>query len=161
MIRKLVAYVVLGINEDGKKELLSIVIGENENSKYWLSVLNSLKNRGVQDILLLCFDRLTGIKDAITAAFPETEQQRCIVHIVKNTLKYVANKDMKSCAKELKTVYKAPDEKTAISRLESIAEKWEKTYPGIFHRWKKTGISYLPSLNFQKKQGLLFTRRTR
>ena len=81
VIRKLAAYVVLGINEDGMKEVLSIVVGENESSKYWLSVLNSLKNRGVQDILILCSDGLTGIKDAISTAFPKTEQQRCIVHL--------------------------------------------------------------------------------
>ena len=99
VIRKLAAYVVLGINEEGKKEVLTIVIGENESSKYWLSVLNSLKNRGVRDILILCSDGLTGIKEAITAAFPMTEQQRCIVHMVRNTLKYVANKDMKAFAK--------------------------------------------------------------
>ena len=85
---------MLGINEDGMKEVLSIVVGENESSKYWISVLNSLKNRGVQDILILCSYGLTGIKDAISTAFPKTEQQRCIVHMVRNTLKYVANKDM-------------------------------------------------------------------
>ena len=103
VIRKLAAYVVLGINDEGKKEILTIVIGENESSKYWLSVLNSLKNRGIQDILILCSDGLTGIKDAISTAFPKTEQQRCIVHMVRNTLKYVANKDMKAFAKDLKT----------------------------------------------------------
>ena len=81
VIRKLAAYVVLEINEDGMKEVLSIIIGENESSKYWLSVLNSLKNRGVQDILILCSDGLTGIKDAISTAFPKTEQQHCIVHM--------------------------------------------------------------------------------
>lgn len=100
VIRKLAAYVVLGINEDGMKEVLSIVVGENESSKYWLSVLNSLKNRGVQDILILCSDGLTGIKDAISTAFPKTEQRRCIVHMVRNTLKYVANKEMKAFVKE-------------------------------------------------------------
>ncbi len=82
-------------------------MGENESSKYWLSVLNSLKNRGVQDILTLCSDGLTGIKEAISAAFPKTEQQRCIVHMVRITLKYVANKDMKAFAKDLKTIYTA------------------------------------------------------
>ena len=106
VIRKLAAYVVLGINEDGMKEVLSIVVGENESSKYWISVLNSLKNRGVQDILILCSYGLTGIKDAISTAFPKTEQQRCIVHMVRNTLKYVANKDMKAFAKDLKTIPK-------------------------------------------------------
>lgn len=114
------------------------------------------KNRGVQDILLLCSDGPTGIRDAITAAFPETEQQRCIVHMVRNTLKYVANKDMKSCAKELKTVYTAPDEKTAKSRLESIAEKWEKTYSGLFHRWKENWDIISPIFKFSKETRTAF-----
>ena len=127
VIRKLAAYVVLGINEDGKKEVLTIVIGENESSKYWLSVLNSLKNRGVQDILILCSDGLTGIKDAIATAFPMTEQQRCIVHMVRNTLKYVANKDMKAFAKDLKTIYTSPDEKNALKQLET--ENWDAISP--------------------------------
>lgn len=96
VIRKLAAYVILGLTLEGKKEVLSIQIGENESSKYWLSVLNELKNRGVKDILILCSDGLTGIKEAISAAFPKTEQQRCIVHMVRNTLKYVSDKDRKS-----------------------------------------------------------------
>lgn len=91
-IRKLAAYVILGINCEGMKEVLSIQIGENESAKYWLSALNELKNRGVKDILILCADGLSGIKDAIAAAYPQTEYQRCIVHQVRNTLKYVANK---------------------------------------------------------------------
>ena len=134
VIRKLAAYVVLGINEDGMKEVLSIVVGENESSKYWLSVLNSLKNRGVQDILILCSDGLTGIKDAISAAFPETEQQRCIVHMVRNTLKYVANKDMKSFAKDLKTIYTAADEEAARKQLKTVTEKWSGQYPSAMNR---------------------------
>ena len=129
VIRKLAAYVVLGINEDGKKEVLTIVIGENESSKYWLSVLNSLKNRGVQDILILCSDGLTGMKDAIATAFPMTEQQRCIVHMVRNTLKYVANKDMKAFAKDLKTIYTSPDEKNALKQLETVTENWDAISP--------------------------------
>ena len=89
VIRKLAAYVILGINTSGMKEVLTINVGDNESSKYWLSVLNELKNRGVKDILVLCADGLTGIKEAISAAFPKTEYQRCIVHQVRNTLKYV------------------------------------------------------------------------
>ena len=135
VIRKLAAYVVLGINEDGMKEVLSIVVGENESSKYWLSVLNSLKNRGVQDILILCSDGLTGIKDAISTAFPKTEQQRCIVHMVRNTLKYVANKDMKAFAKDLKTIYTAVDEETARRQLKTVTEKWSGQYPSAMNRW--------------------------
>ena len=120
IISKLAAYVVLGINEDGMKEVLSIEVGENESSKYWLGILNSLKNRGVQDILILCSDGLTGLKEAIQAAFPNTEHQRCIVHMVRNTLKYVANKDMKAFARDLKTIYTAADEKAALKRLDEV-----------------------------------------
>lgn len=95
VIRKLAAYVILGIKPEGRKEVLTIQVGENESSKYWLSVLNELKNRGVKDILILCADGLSGMKDAIAAAFPQTEYQRCIVHQVRNTLKYVPDKDRK------------------------------------------------------------------
>ena len=150
VIRKLAAYVVLGINEDGKKEVLTIVIGENESSKYWLSVLNSLKNRGVQDILILCSDGLTGMKDAIATAFPMTEQQRCIVHMVRNTLKYVANKDMKAFAKDLKTIYTSPDEKNALKQLETVTEKWEPLYPHAMNRWKENWDAISPKFKFSK-----------
>ena len=107
IIRKLAAYVILGITVDGKKDVLSISVGDNESSKYWLSVLNELKNRGVKDILVICADGLSGIKEAISAAFPNTEYQRCIVHQVRNTLKYVPDKDRKAFAKDLKTIYQA------------------------------------------------------
>lgn len=150
VIRKLAAYVVLGINEDGKKEVLTIMIGENESSKYWLSVLNSLKNRGIKDILILCSDGLTGIKEAITAAFPSTEQQRCIVHMVRNTLKYVANKDMKAFAKDLKTIYTAPDEETASKHLKTVTEKWEGQYPNAMNRWHDNWDAVSPIFKFSK-----------
>lgn len=104
IVSKLVAYIVLGVNEDGRKEVLSIEAGENGSSKYWLGVLNSLKNRGIQDILILCSDGLAGLKEAISTAFPKTEHQRCVVHMVRNTLKSVANKDMKEFAKDLKSI---------------------------------------------------------
>ncbi len=99
---------ILGISEEGRKEVLTITIGESESAKYWLSVLNELKNRGVQDILILCADGLAGIKEAIEAAYPKTEYQRCIVHMVRNTLKYVPDKDRKAFAGDLKTIYHAP-----------------------------------------------------
>jgi Transposase, Mutator family len=150
IIRKLAAYVVLGINEDGMKEVLSIVVGENESSKYWLSVLNSLKNRGVQDILILCSDGLTGIKEAISAAFPKTEQQRCIVHMVRNTLKYVANKDMKAFAKDLKTIYTAADEEAARKQLESVTKKWSEQYPSAMNRWHENWDAISPIFKFSK-----------
>ena len=103
IIRKLAAYVILGISCEGKKDVLTIEVGENESSKYWLSVLNGLKNRGVKDILIICADGLTGICEAIQTAFPKTEYQRCIVHQVRNTLKYVADKDRKAFAKLLRS----------------------------------------------------------
>ena len=102
IIRKLAAYVILGIRIDGRKEVLTIEVGENESAKYWLSVLNGLKNRGVRDVLIICADGLTGIKDAIDTAFLQTEYQRCIVHQVRNTLKYVPEKDRKIFAADLK-----------------------------------------------------------
>ena len=151
VIRKLAAYVVLGINEDGMKDVLSIVVGENESSKYWLSVLNSLKNRGVQDILILCSDGLTGIKDAISTAFPKTEQQRCIVHMVRNTLKYVANKDMKTFAKDLKTIYTAANEEAARKQLESVTKKWSDQYPSAMNRWHENWDAISPIFKFSKE----------
>ena len=150
VIRKLAAYVVLGINLEGKKEVLSLVIGENESSKYWLSVLNALKNRGVQDILILCSDGLTGIKDAITAAFPKTEQQRCIVHMVRNTMKYVANKDMRSLSKDLKAIYTAADEKSALAQLDKVTEKWKGLYPYAMKRWHENWDAISPIFKFSK-----------
>jgi len=150
MIQKMAAYVVLGINDSGHKEVLSVVIGENESSKFWLGVLNNLKNRGVQDILVLCSDGLTGIKDAITAAYPKAEQQRCIVHMVRNTLKYVATKDMKDFAKDLRTIYTAVDEKAALSRLDAVTKKWSEKYPMSMNRWKDNWDVISPIFKFSK-----------
>ena len=109
-IKKIAAYVVLGITKDGMKEVLSLEIRENESSKYWLGVLNALKNRGVKDIMIICADGLTGIKEAIATAFPQTEYQRCVVHQVRNTLKYVSYKDKKEFASDLKSIYLAATE---------------------------------------------------
>ena len=109
-IKKIAAYVVLGIIKDGMKEVLTLEIGENESSKYWLGVLNALKNRGINDIIVICADGLTGIKEAIATAFPQTEYQRCIVHQVRNSLKYVLYKDKKEFASDLKSIYLAATE---------------------------------------------------
>ena len=151
IIRKLAAYIVLGINDEGKKEVLAIEVGENESSKYWLSVLNCLKNRGVQDILVLCADGLSGIKEAITAAYPSTEYQRCIVHQVRNTLKYVADKDKKEFASDLKTIYTAPDEKTGLKQLETVTKKWEVHYPNAMKRWTDNWDVITPIFKFSSE----------
>ena len=135
IIRKLAAYVILGINTEGKKEVLSINIGENESAKYWLSVLNELKNRGVKDILIICADGLSGIKEAITTAFPKTKYQRCTVHQVRNTLKYVPDKDKKAFAADLKTIYHASNEEQARVALDRVNDKWTPKYPNAMKRW--------------------------
>lgn len=148
IVRKLAAYVILGINADGFKEVLTVEVGQNESSKYWLSVLNGLKNRGVQDILIICADGLSGIKEAITAAFPRTEYQRCIVHQVRNTLKYVADKDRKAFANDLKSIYKAPDEKQGLQNRELVTEKWSEKYPMAMKRWERDWDVISPIFKF-------------
>ena len=148
VIRKLAAYVILGISLEGKKEVLTIQVGENESSKYWMSVLNELKNRGVKDILVICADGLTGIKEAITAAYPKTEYQRCIVHQVRNTLKYVADKDRKPFAADLKTIYHAATEEKALEALERVTEKWSEKYPNSMKSWKQNWDAISPIFKF-------------
>ena len=148
VIRKLAAYVILGINPDGRKEVLTIEVGENESSKYWLSVRNSLKNRGVKDILILCADGLSGIKEAIAAAYPKTEYQRCIVHQVRNTMKYVSDKDRKPFCADLKTIYQAPTEEKALDTLERVTEKWSEKYPNCMRSWKQNWDAISPIFKF-------------
>ena len=148
IIRKLAAYVVLGINTDGRKEVLTIEVGDNESSKYWLSVLNNLKNRGVKDILIICADGLTGIKEAIAAAFPQTEYQRCIVHQVRNTLKYVSDKDRKPFAADLKTIYNAANEQKGIEQRDRVIEKWSEKYPNAMKSWVKNWDVISPIFKF-------------
>ena len=130
VIRKLAAYVILGINTEGKKEVLTITIGDNKSAKYWLSVLNELKNRGVKDILIIYADGLTGIKEAISAAFPKTEYQRCIV------------------ATDLKTIYQAADEQKALAALDRVTEKWSPKYPNSMKRWKDNWDAVSPIFKF-------------
>lgn len=148
IIRKLAAYIILGISEEGRKEVLSLQVGENESSKYWLSVLNELKNRGVKDILILCADGLTGIKESIAVAFPQTEYQRCIVHQVRNTLKYVADKNKKEFAADLKTIYQAPSEEVGYEHMEKVTEKWQERYPNAMKSWKMNWDAISPIFKF-------------
>ena len=150
IVKKLAAYIILGISIDGHKEVLSITVGENESAKFWLSVLNSLKNRGVKDIFVLCADGLSGIKESIATAFPKTEYQRCIVHQVRNTLKYVANKDMKEFAKDLKTIYHAADEKTGYEQMLKVKEKWDAKYPNAMERWVNNWDVISPIFKFSE-----------
>lgn len=148
IIKKLAAYIILGINDEGKKEVLNITIGENESSKYWLSVLNELKNRGVMDILIICADGLSGIKEAISAAFPNTEYQRCIVHQVRNTLKYVADKDKKEFSSDLKKIYHSASESIGYEKMLEISEKWQLKYPNSMKSWSVNWDALSPMFKF-------------
>ncbi|CAM3256435.1 IS256 family transposase [Streptobacillus ratti] len=161
VIKKLAAYVILGINSDGRKEVLTISVGENESSKYWLSILNELKNRGVKDILIICADGLTGIKEAISSSFPKTEYQRCIVHQVRNTLKYVSDRDKKEFANDLKSIYHASNEKIGLINLEKVVEKWKDRYPNSMKRWKDNWDSITPIFKFSEKvRKVIYTTNT-
>jgi putative transposase len=130
---------------------LTIQIGDNERSKYWLTVLNELRNRGLKDILILCADGLTGIKEAIAAAYPNTEYQRCLVHQVRNTLKYVADKDRKQFAKDLKTIYNAPSEKEGKKVLDEVTAAWEEKYPRAMKRWYGNMDAISPIFKFSSE----------
>jgi len=145
---KKAAYIVLGINTDGFKEILGIWIGENESAKYWLGVLNELKQRGIKDILIMCSDNLTGIKDAINTAFPNTIQQRCIVHMIRNSVKYVNYKDLKEFTKDLKQIYTSANEKKAYEKLQEIKNKWKDKYLVSFKTWEENWDAICPFFQF-------------
>lgn len=149
---KKAAYIILGVDTEGIKQVLSIVVGENESAKMWLSILNDLKNRGVQDILILCSDGLTGIKDAINTAYPSTAYQRCIVHQIRNSLKYVKHESKKELARDLKRVYTSSTAEQGYEVLLELEEKWSKKYPNAIRSWQDNWDSL--STFFQYSQEL-------
>ena len=132
-------HLALGVNMQGKKELLGLWITENESAKFWLGVMTELKNRGLKDILIACADGLTGMPEAINTVFPETKVQLCIVHMLRNSFRYVSYKDLKAVAQDLKLVYTAATEQLAEQALMDFAQRWDKKYPMIskswFHHW--------------------------
>jgi len=136
VIKKAV-YIAIGIDLDGRKDVLGMWVGENESARYWTTVLNSLRNRGVEDIFIACTDNLTGFSDAIAAVYPRTEIQNCIIHQLRNSSKYVSYKDIKALMADLKRVYAAVDEQSALDALEDFAEKWDKKYPKISESWRR------------------------
>ncbi len=129
------AYICLGINKEGMKDILGIWIGESEGAKFWLGVCNELKVRGVQDILLACVDGLKGFPEAIKSVFPDAEIQTCIIRQIRNSIKYVASKDKKEFMKDLKPVYKAASEEIGFQNLELLESKWGKKYSIIIKSW--------------------------
>ena len=136
-IVKKAVYVAIGLDMEGKRDVLGMWIGENESAKFWLGILNSLKNRGVEDILIACVDGLTGFTNAIEAVYPRTEVQQCIIHQIRNTTRFVSYKDIKELMKDLKLVYEAVDESTALSELDTSDAKWSKKYPKIASSWRE------------------------
>lgn len=135
VVKNVAAYIMLGITLDGKKEIIGIWIGENETSKYWLTLLNELKNRGVEDVLIFAIDGLNGFNQAIQAVYPKAEIQRCIVHQIRSSLRYVSWKDRKAVARELKTIYSAPTEEDAQLALTEFNDIWGQKYPHIAQSW--------------------------
>jgi transposase-like protein len=129
-------YLALGVNMEGHKELLSMWLSENEGAKFWLNVLTELQNRGVKDILIACVDGLKGFPDAINTVYPQTQIQLCIVHMVRNAMKYVPWKDYKAIAADLKSIYQSVTEEEALLALEQFAERWDAKYPQISRSWR-------------------------
>lgn len=150
-IKKKAAYVVLGITLDGVKDILGIWIGESESSKFWLGVLNELKNRGLEDVLIFSVDGLSGFKEAVQAAYPKAEIQRCIIHQLRNSFKYVSYKDIKEFAKDFKSVYKAVNEKTAYENLNEIKNKWDDKYPFACKSWEMNWDVLSPFFKYPKE----------
>lgn len=136
-IVKRAVYVAIGIDMEGKKDVLGMYVGENESAKFWLSILNGLRNRGVEEILIVCVDGLTGFPQAIAASYPQAEIQQCIIHQIRNSTKYVSYKDIKALMADLKSVYAAPTEEVALENLEEFKEKWDAKYPAIYKSWNK------------------------
>lgn len=135
IVIKKAVYILIGINTRGEKEVLGFWIGENESSKFWLNILNEIGNRGVQDILIISVDNLKGFSEAIKGKYPNSEIQKCIVHQIRNSIKYVASKDMKEFTKDLKTVYKAITLEQASNNLLHLEEKWGKKYKAAIKSW--------------------------
>lgn len=135
-IIKKAVYIAIGIKMDGLRDVLGMWIGENESAKFWLSVMNGMRNRGVEDILIACVDGLTGFTSAIEAVFPKTEIQQCIIHQIRNTTKFVSYKDIKALMADLKKIYAAVDEQAALYELDVFDEKWGGRYPKIAISWR-------------------------
>ena len=131
------AYTCLGVDVNGHKDLLGLWIGESEGANFWLSVITELRNRGVEDILIACIDGLKGFPDAISSIYPNTEIQLCLIHVMRNTLRYVATKDYKEFIKDIKKVYSSPTEEAGLSELEQVEEKWGKKYPLPLKSWRQ------------------------
>lgn len=136
-IVKRAVYIAIGIDMSGYKDVLGMYVGENESAKFWLTIMNNLKNRGVEEILIACVDGLTGFPQAIDAVYPKAEVQQCIIHQIRNSTKFVSYKDLRQLMTDLKLVYAAPSEESALEHLEEFSSKWDGKYPKISKSWKE------------------------
>lgn len=160
-IVKKAVYIAIGIDLDGHKDVLGMWVGENESAKFWATVLNSLKNRGVEDIFIACTDNLIGFSAAIEAVYPKTEIQNCIIHQLRNSSKYVSYKDLKALMADLKAVYAAVDEPAALDALDTFAEHWDKKYPKISQSWRNNWANLSTYFKFpQALRRLIYTTNT-
>lgn len=157
-IVKKAVYIAIGIDLNGRKDVLGMWVGENESAKYWATVLNSLKNRGVNDIFIACTDHLTGFSEAIEAVYPRTDIQNCIIHQLRNASKYVSYKDLKPLMIDLKAVYGAIDETTALNALDAFSDKWDKKYPKISKSWRENWTNLSTYFKFPEEvRRLIYT----
>lgn len=157
-IVKKAVYIAIGIDLDGHKDVLGMWVGENESAKYWATVLNSLRNRGIEDIFIACTDNLCGFSTAIEAVFPKTEIQNCIIHQIRNSSKYVSYKDLKALMADLKAVYAAVDEDAALMALDTFSEYWDKKYPTISQSWRENWANLSTYFKFpQELRRLIYT----
>ncbi len=157
-IVKKAVYIALGVNLDGKKDVLGMWVGENESAKYWATELNRLKNRGVEDIFIACTDNLTGFFAAIGAVFPKTEIQNCIIHQLRNSSKYVSYKDIKALMADLRSVYAAVDESAALDALDAFSTKWDTKYPKISRSWRENWANLSTYFKYpQEVRRLIYT----
>lgn len=157
-IVKKAVYIAIGIDLDGHKDVLGMWVGENESAKYWATVLNSLRNRGIEDIFIACTDNLCGFSTAIEAVFPKTEIQNCIIHQIRNSSKYVSYKDLKALMADLKSVYAAVDKDAALMALDTFSEHWDKKYPTISQSWRANWANLSTYFKFpQELRRLIYT----
>jgi len=147
-VKNQAVYLALGINVEGHKELLGLWVGEHEGSKFWLNVLNELKNRGARDILIACVDGLSGFPEAIETAYPKAQVQLCIVHMVRNSLKYVSWKQRKVVAADLKAIYSAATVESAEKALETFESKWQEKFPQIARSWRSCWMNIIPFFGY-------------
>lgn len=160
-VGQLTVYVAIGVDMEGKRDVLGFYLNETESAKYWLQVFDNFKARGVKDILFMCSDNLTGIGQAIEAAFPHTLQQLCIVHQVRNSVKYLNYKDYRPFCADLKNIYQAPDQTAALTALDELEEKWGKKYPPAVANWRRDWVRLSTMFEFGAEiRRLIYTTNT-